>query len=156
MSTSSAPIHTPYTLPNVRTLLYISFSILILILSVIAATMSTLATRSQAPPSPHHHPVSRPISSLPLHQSSFRNQQSATTSSYNTLFSPIKSFPHTMSQSPAPAQSENTSLRQLCLDIRKQIDNLLNEDTEDVILARVQTRTRASLAVIQEALHRYS
>lgn len=143
---SSSSTHVQYPLPNVRTLLYSSF---ILLIAVIIATMSTLTTRAQAIP----YTLSRPSSILP-HQS-IRSCQTATTPSHKTLFSAATS-PHTMSHSQAIAQIENTSLHILCLDIRKQIDGFLSEVIDDAILRRVQTRTRASLAVIEEALQRYS
>lgn len=53
-------------------------------------------------------------------------------------------------------QSDPSPLRTICCEIRQRVDDLLKTDASDDVLRDVQRQTRASLAVIEEALERYS
>jgi FAD synthetase len=72
------------------------------------------------------------------------------------MASAAPSFTSIMPSTPSSViESDPSPLRHICLDIRRRVDALLNDATSDPAVQNVQRQTRASLAVIEEALKRY-
>jgi hypothetical protein len=54
-----------------------------------------------------------------------------------------------------PASLPSRPLRDICLDIRKKVDDFLDEEPATTILQDVQARVREAIGVVNEAFRRY-